>query len=104
MARSFEGHMSEVDWEDIAREMAQQLSMALTKLRTDSSWTGTLRNNRTGEMYTWEESFIRSIERIPNWTVDRRWIEAKYLPAKQRRVAYAALHAEHVSKQNTDAA
>jgi hypothetical protein len=90
--------MTEVDWEDIAKEMAQQLNMALTKLRHNPDWTGIVLNNETGERYTWEESFIRSIERIPDWTVDRRWIEAKRLPAKQRRAAYAALYAEHLAK------
>lgn len=87
--------MTKTDWKSIAYEMAQQLTMALTKLESTREWTGTLRNNATGEMYTWEESFIRSIERIPGASVDRRWVEAKRLPAKQRRQEYAKLHAEH---------
>lgn len=80
--------MARTNYKLIAEEMAHQLNMALTKLRHNADWMGTLYNRETNETYTWEESFIRSIERIPNWKVDRRWVEAKYLPAKQRRERY----------------
>ena len=82
------------NYKAIAEEMAQKLNMALTKLRHTSDWMGTLCNRETGENYTWEESFARSIEKIPNYQVDRRWIEAKYLPAKERRKRYAELAQE----------
>ncbi len=87
------------NYKAIAEEMAQQLNMALTKLRTTSDWMGTLRNRDTGECYTWEESFARSIEKIPNWKVDRRWIEAKQLPAKERRKRYWELSQETMEQR-----
>ena len=83
-----------IDWQDIALEMAQQLEMALTRLKNTGDWTGVLYNRETGLRQTWEESFAKSIERVPGWTVDRRYIEAKYLPAKQRREAWRKLDVE----------
>jgi hypothetical protein len=82
------------DWQSIALEMAQQLEMALTRLTNTRDWTGVLYNRETGLKQTWENSFANSIERVPGWKVDRRYIEAKYLPAKQRRDEWRKLDAE----------
>ncbi|MBP3958365.1 hypothetical protein J8F10_24210 [Gemmata sp. G18] len=83
-----------MDWKELAYEMADQLGMALLRLRHTSEWTGTLRNHETGLSYTWEESFARSIEKLPGLSVDRRYLEAKSLPAKDRRAEYRRLDAE----------
>lgn len=88
------------DWKSIAEDMADQLSMAISKLKNTSDWTGTLRNNTTGECYPWEESFARSIERMPGYKVDRRYMEAKWLPAKQRQKAFRDLYLEKQEKSS----
>ena len=90
--------MSKIKYKEIAYEMAEKMTMALIKLQHTSDWVGTLRNHKTGESYTWEESFARSLERLPGFKIDRRWLEAKYLPAKQRRAEWAKLRKELSSK------
>jgi hypothetical protein len=99
MTQKPDNPQARVNYKAIAEEMANQLNMALTRLRATSDWMGTLRNRDTGECYTWEESFARSIEKIPKYQVDRRWIEAKYLPAKERRKRYAELHNETTAER-----
>ena len=89
----------EPDYKDIAHEMAAQLGMAIIRLRENPDWLGVLVNRETGERYSWEESFARSIERLPELKVDRRYLEAKQLPAKQRRARYAELEAEKRARE-----
>lgn len=86
--------MKKKAYKNLCYEMAEQLNMAIGRLRATSSWTGNLVNNETGEVYSWEESFARSIEKLSGCKVDRRWIETKYLPKKQRDKAWAELRAE----------
>lgn len=90
----------EPDWEAIAKTMALQLNMAITKLRHMPDWLGILYDQESGKTYDWEESFIKTIELIPGWTVDRRWVQAKHLPARKRRKAYRELRDELLNEKD----
>lgn len=90
------------NWEAIAREMAEQLNMALVQLKPTNDWTGTLYNRKTGKTYSWEDSFIESIEKIPGYKVDLRYVDAKFLPKKQRDAAYKKLWDEAQNKKEND--
>ena len=94
---------TEVDWEELAYEMADAMGKMLLRLRHTSDWIGTLQNPETGERYSWEEMFARLIERIPGLEVDRRYFEAKELPAKQRRARYQELDKEMAEKRKAAA-
>ena len=89
----------ESDYGAIAYEMAGLMASLLLTLRPTADWTGMLMNDDTGERYTWEEAVARMIEKLPGLSVDRRYLEAKELPAKERRKRYSELELEKQAKE-----
>lgn len=85
--------MTEPDWKALTYALAEDVTIAISRLRATADWSGNMYVVATGEMASWEELFARTLEKIPGYKVDRRVIDAKYLPAKQRRKAYAELRA-----------
>lgn len=84
----------EPDYKALAHECLGWLDFATRKLRHHSDWMGVLLNNKTGETYSWQEGMARTMEKFPDVTIDRRAIEAQYLPAKERRKIMQQLWAE----------
>ena len=87
------------NYEAIAYEMADLMASLLLMLRPTPDWKGTLMNGETGEKYAWEEAVTRLIEKLPGFSVDRRYLEAKELPAKERRKRYRELELEKQAKE-----
>lgn len=83
-----------LNYEKLAQECLGWLDMAIMQLKETSDWTGHMRDKKTKEIYAWEEGMARTMEKFPNVKVDRRWLEAKYLPAKERRKIWAKLAQE----------
>lgn len=73
------------DYKELAYECLGWLDFATLKLRHNSDWVGNMMDESTGEIYPWQEGMARTMEKFPDVEIDRRAIEAQYLPAKERR-------------------
>ena len=87
------------NYEAIAYGLADLMASLLLMLRPTPDWMGTLMNGETGEKYAWEEAVTRLIEKLPGLSVDRRYLKAKGLPAKERRKRYRELELEKQAKE-----
>jgi hypothetical protein len=92
-----------VDYEALAYECLGWLDFATLKLRHNSDWMGNMRDKTTGECYSWQEGMARTMEKFPDVEIDRRAIEAQYLPAKERRKVMQQLWEEQRKTQGEQA-
>lgn len=75
-----------INWEEIAKELAGRVHFALLNLRAPYSETILKLGGTTGvyEMRHWKEYFADSLDLIPGVTVDREAMYAVDLPKKER--------------------
>lgn len=83
-----------INYEKLANECLGWLDMAIMQLKANADWTGNMRDKKSGEYYSWQEGMARTMDKFPSVSVDRRYIEAQYLSAKERRKELMRLNEE----------